>query len=161
MKTLLSILAVCLMSFTGHADEMHHGPAVSDSWIRATPPGVTTTAMYMMIKNPTDKTVTLVAVTSAVSDRIEIHHTVENDGVMQMRQIDGIDVNASEMAELKPHGKHIMFFDLKKALAPDTTITVDLEFKDGTTVTAEIPVLKQGESHDNHSAMKSKKHKDH
>ena len=54
-----------------------------------------------------------------------------------------------------------MFFNLKEALAPDTKITVDLIFEDGTTVTMEVPVMKQGMSHDSHSEMKSEKHKDH
>ena len=161
MKTLLAVVTACLMTINIHADEMQHGPSVSDSWIRATPPGATTSAMYMMIKNSTDKPMTLVDVKSALSDRIEIHHTVKNDGVMQMRKIDRIDVNAHAMTELKPQGQHIMFFNLKEALAPESKITVDLIFEDGTTITAEVPVMKQGMSHDSHSEMKSEKHKDH
>ena len=55
----------------------------------------------------------LVSVTSPISGAVEIHNHIEEDGIMKMRQIDGITIKAGETVELKPGSFHLMMFQIK------------------------------------------------
>lgn len=154
------VLTATLLSSTGAiANNSPGSPEVTNSWARATPPGATTSAIYMTIGNHTNAALKLVAVKSSFTNRIEIHNTKMKDGMMQMRQIDSIEIEKMATVELKPHGMHMMLFDLKAPLEEGTAVSVELIFNDGKTLSVDVPVMKQMASH-NHSDMKSEKHKD-
>lgn len=156
MKNIFLLLTLLLISFSATSDNSPPSPEVTQSWARATPPGATTSAIYMTIGNHTNAALKLIAVKSNFTNRIEIHNTTMKDGMMQMRQIDGIDIEKMATVELKPHGMHMMLFDLKAPLKEGTEISLELIFNDGKAMSVEVPVMKQAGSND-HSDMKSHK----
>lgn len=159
MKNLFLLLTILIIACSANAGDSHHGMEIKHGWARATPPGASTSAMYMTINNHADMAIKLIGVKSAISDRIEIHNTTQKDGMMQMRKTDGIEIAKNSVAELKPHGTHVMLFDLKNPLKAGTSFSVELIFDNGKTMSVEVPVKKQAQGSD-HSNMKSHKHKD-
>ena len=113
------------------------------AWIRATPPGSTTSAMYLTLMNHGDKDIKLVAASSKISDRLELHTHRSEDGVMKMRQVNSITVPAEGIAELIPHGNHVMIFDIAQPLKAGETISVELTFDNDSTLQMDVPVHKQ------------------
>ena len=138
-------------------------------WVRATPPGSTTSAMYLTLMNHGDKDINLVAASSEISDRLELHtHSAEN-GVMKMKQVESVTVPAHGSTELIPHGNHVMIFDITQPLTAGETITVELTFDNQSTLKVKVPVHKQQPAsaiseneavdHSGHGAHKNKKEK--
>ena len=57
---------------------------IESAWARATPPGVTMGAAFMVITASTKDR--LLDVSASIADRVEIHSMTMDDGMMQMRQ---------------------------------------------------------------------------
>lgn len=115
------------------------GPVLTlaDPWIKAAPAGEMTAA-FGTLTNETDQDITVRAATVDVSDRVELHETVEKDGQMVMQPKEGgFTIPAGKTHELAPGGDHVMIMELKRALKPGEELTVVLELKDGTSV--EVP----------------------
>lgn len=110
-----------------------------DGYVRLLPPGSPNTAAFMVLKNDGDKPVTLTAVSSPEAARAELHTHLHENGVMKMRQVDGIQIPAKGEVALKPGSFHIMLFevrDLSQAVPVPLTLTLD----DGQSLTLSLPV---------------------
>lgn len=101
-------------------------PKIEDAWIRLMPPNVPTTAAYASISS--DKADQLVSVSSEVAGKAEIHETSMENGMMNMRPIGSVYLEAGSVVELKPQGKHIMLIDLTRALKEGEQVNLELEF---------------------------------
>jgi copper(I)-binding protein len=116
---------------------------VGDPWVRATAGTAdpSMTAAFMTIDNHTDADVTLEAVTSPVSDRVELHETAMVDGAMVMQAVEGgITITAGRGKLLEPGGYHVMLMDMKRELAPGEEVELTLRFSDGSSQTLTVPV---------------------
>jgi len=129
----------------------------NSAWVRATPPGVTTTAIYLTVMNHGSSDISLLSAASEISPKIELHTHKHEDGVMKMQQVESIAIAAGEQTSLKPHAEHIMVFNLNKSLEAGDQITVELAFDNGKTHTIEVPVLKESPNAD----AKHVNHKEH
>ncbi len=111
--------------------------------IRALPPGQKVTAMYMQLKNTSATNHDLVKVEGTISNMIELHTHTNNNGVMQMGQVESIPVPANTTAEAKPGSYHVMIMGLKQDLKLGEKFDFNLIFKDGSSksVTAEVKML--------------------
>ena len=99
-------------------------------WSRATPGGAKLGVGYLAIVNIGDKPDKLVAASTAIADRVEIHSTEMQGGVMRMRQIEGgLLLKAQEVTELKPGGIHLMFIGLKRPIRKGEQLPVQLTFE--------------------------------
>jgi copper(I)-binding protein len=58
----------------------------------------------------------------------------QDNGMMRMRQIRGIDVPAQGRVALAPGGLHLMLFDLPAPLSVGTPVRLTLLLADGATV---------------------------
>lgn len=97
---------------------------------RATVGGAKTGAGYVRILNQGATPDRLMSVTADVSERVELHQTVQEGGIMRMRLLPtGIAVPAKGKVELKPGGMHIMFVGLKRPLKEGTTFDASLQFE--------------------------------
>lgn len=108
--------------------------ALQDSWVKAADSGMT--AMFGTIVNDSDADVTLTAVTTTASPRVELHEMApDGTGAMTMREKDGgVVVAAHSSYELAPGGDHIMLFDLPAPVQAGTDVPFTFEFADGATV---------------------------
>jgi copper(I)-binding protein len=71
----------------------------------------------------------LVAVSTPAARMAGLHRTVETDGVMKMEHVDGIDIPAHGMLEMKPGGYHIMLMGLNGPLREGDEIALTLTFE--------------------------------
>lgn len=115
---------------------------VSDPWIRATVPAQKTAGAFMQLKS--SQPVRLVAVSSPVAGRVEIHQMDMQGQTMRMHAIDGLDLPANQPVNLASGGYHIMMFDLKRQLKDGDQVPMTLSFVDAAhkreNVTVQVPV---------------------
>lgn len=110
-----------------------------DGYVRLLPPGSPNTAAFMVLKNDGDKAVTLTAVASPDAGRAELHTHLHENGVMKMRQVEGIAIPAKGEVALQPGSFHIMLFEVR-ALSQDTPFPLTLTLDDGQTISLSLPV---------------------
>lgn len=122
MKRLTAAIIVMLLSATAYAEI-----TVSEAWVRLLPPGVKTTAAYMNISS--DQADELLSATSEASERVEIHETSMENGMMSMSEVTGIPVKPGAVLELKPGSYHLMLRQLKSPLQEGQTLDINLTFK--------------------------------
>lgn len=101
-------------------------PIVTEAWARATVPGQPVGAVYMKIGSPFH--VTLTEIESDVAASAEIHSMRMQNGVMQMRALNQLDIPAGKDVELASGGMHLMLFGLKKPLKAGETIRLKMIF---------------------------------
>lgn len=133
----LCLLAWLLLAAPASAE----GPMIRDAWVRQPPPGANA-AGYLTLHNPGAKAVAVVGARSPVSDQVELHRTVVEDGVARMRPVERLEVPAGGEIVLAPRGLHLMLLE-PKALQPGDRVQLTLELEDGETVSTEAEVRKQ------------------
>lgn len=161
MNRMIPAAFAALLSLAGaavaHGDHKHgeegHVHAVYP-FAYASAPGAQAGGAYVTLENkgPADR---LVAARADVSERVEIHEHRMEDGVMKMREVEGIDLPEGGAIEMKPGGYHVMFMGLKAPLEAGGTIPVTLVFESGAELSVEVPVIERGEKpahgHSGHS----------
>ncbi len=125
---------------------------VEDAYVRATPPNLPNSAAFMVLKNSSNKNISVVKATSNVSKNVELHTHDMKDGVMKMYQVPKIDIPAKAETILKPGGFHVMLIGLHKPLKVGEKVTFTLELSNGETktVTAPIKTVMAGMKQHNH-----------
>lgn len=115
--------------------------AVTDAWIRATPPGAATAAAYLTITN-TGAADRLVGAATPAARSAELHTHVEEGALHRMVHLtNGIAVPAGEAVRLTPGGLHLMLVDLATPLTPGTTVRLSLRFATAGQLEIEVPVV--------------------
>ena len=122
-KNLLALVALASVALHANADVK-----VTTAWARATVAQQKVTGAFARIES-TDAT-RLVAVTSPVAARVEIHEMSMADGVMKMREVEALAVPAGQAVELKPGGFHLMLMDLKKPVVAGEAVPLSFVFED-------------------------------
>lgn len=157
MKYLIPVIAAIMLSAC--SGQMHHGnhgqhqakDGIVISQARVLPPfpGRDTAAGYFEITNhgADDR---LISVSSPISPAVEIHNHIEEDGVMKMRQVDGVDLAKGETIVFKPGSYHLMMF---KADLPETMdeVALTLNYEKAPPVTLIVPVDGRGAEMEDHS----------
>lgn len=118
---------------------------VGAPWARATAPSARAGGLFLTLtdRGTPDR---LLGASTPVAATAEIHRTVNENGVMKMLPVDGIDLAPGKPVEFKPGGLHIMLIDLKKQLKPGDTFPVTLTFAKAPPVTATVTVGAAGAS---------------
>jgi copper(I)-binding protein len=144
MKRLLIALTFCLgfavpgMAQTGSTIEIEH------PFARATAVTAKTGAAYFTIVNSGASDDRLIAASSPVAEKSELHTTIDDNGVMKMRPLAAIVVKAGERVELKPGGMHLMLTGLKAPLKVGQSFPLTLTFEKAGPVTVTVGVEKAG-----------------
>ena len=101
--------------------------SIKNAWVRPSNPGQEVGAAYMTFLSSQDTT--LISVESDITNAIEIHSMSVENGVMKMRMLDTLELQAGKPYKLEPGGFHLMLFDLKKPLIRDDQVKFVLTFK--------------------------------
>ena len=102
---------------------------IESPWSRATPGGAKVGVGFLAIVNIGNEPDRLTAATSPIAERVEIHSTSMDGGVMRMRKItSGLEVKAQEVTDFKPGGLHLMFIGLKRQIKKGDKLPVRLIF---------------------------------
>ena len=115
---------------------------IDDPYVRLVPSGTTTTGAFMTISNSGSADRKLVKAASPVSDKVQLHTHMNENGVMKMREIPEIPVQANGKVELKPGSYHVMLIEMKVELKEGDHVPITLSFDDGSTSQVEATVRK-------------------
>jgi copper(I)-binding protein len=119
--------------------------AVQQAFARATPAGAKNGAVYMTIVNHGASEDRLVAASTPVAGRAELHRTIDEGGVMKMRPVDAIPIPpAGGQAVLKPGGLHLMLLGLTAPLKLGQAFPLTLVFAKAGQLTVTVMVEKPG-----------------
>ena len=107
------------------------GIAVADAYARASTPGATSGAAFMVIENRSDLDDRLLSVRSDIAARVELHtHAEDADGVMRMGAIEGgIALPAGGTHALARGGDHVMLMGLTDPLEQGSEVEIVLTFE--------------------------------
>jgi copper(I)-binding protein len=128
MIRFMTILALLAIAIPGFAQPLH----VTDAWIKDLPPAIPMRAGYMELMNHDTNTATIVSISSDAFKKVEIHKTMNNDGVMSMHQIKNLVLEAYSMVSLKPGGMHLMLIKPTRALKIGDKVEITLQFDNDT-----------------------------
>lgn len=151
--TFLTVVAFLTTSFNAidaHAQKTGASPViVSDVWAKTTVPGGSVSAAYMHIKSSVP--VKLVKAETPISGNVEIHDMKMNDGVMEMKAMDALQVPANKLIELKPGGMHVMLMKLNKPINKGDKVPLKLTFEGTDKKTFTMDVEAKGQEKDSRS----------
>ncbi len=117
MKKLALILS--LLAFGAQAQT-----TATDPWVRGTVATQKATGLFVQLTSAQGGK--LVAGSSPVAGRVEIHEMAVVDGVMRMREISALELPAGKAVALKPGGYHLMLMDIKQPMKAGETVPVSL-----------------------------------
>ncbi len=127
------------------------GVEISQGHIRETIPGTSISSAYLTIRNTHQQALKLIAVTSKVSPRLELHqHSMTESGMMKMRQVPYIMIPANSEVTLEPSGLHIMIFELTKGLMAGEQVPLNFIFENQKVVNITLPVQSIKQRHHHH-----------
>jgi copper(I)-binding protein len=109
------------------------GISVENGYVRAPLPGQSTAVAYFDIINQGGADV-LLAASSDVSARVELHNHIHEGGLMKMRQVEQIDVPRKGKVSFKSGGLHVMMFNADI----DEPVTLTLDFKTHKDITVQL-----------------------
>ena len=140
-----------VLTLTSAGDAAVAGPlSVAGAWSRGGIEGGNGAA-YARIANDGDTPDRLIAVKGDIAGAVEVHETVADGDVMQMRKVDGLDIPAGGAAELKPGGHHIMLIGLTRTLNEGDTVNLTFVFEKAGEISIALPVRRSGgKPHDHH-----------
>lgn len=97
---------------------------VFDAWARTTAPGQKVGAAYLTIESPVDSL--LVKVESPLAAEVELHDMRIENGVMQMRPLDALELPAGKPVKLEAGGRHLMLLDIARPLVAGAKLPLKL-----------------------------------
>jgi len=143
MRAIRIVLLVAGLIFVAGAASAQTGQlTVENAWARATPGKSAVGAAYVTIRSPTPDR--LVAASTPVAKKAELHTMSMSGMVMKMRPVAGIDIPANQPVTLAPSGLHIMLEGLTKPLKAGQSFPLTLTFDKAGTRTVNVAVEKVG-----------------
>jgi copper(I)-binding protein len=123
---------------------------------RATLPNQPVAGAFLTITNNGTEDDVLIAVSSPISQRGEVHEMKMDGDTMKMREMaDGLVIPAGETVELKPGGYHLMFMQLNEPLIEGETVEMTLEFQNAGSITVPVAIMGKGAKTMNHGGQGS------
>lgn len=138
MRRLL-IPALFLLAAAGDPSSVDIG----HPWARATPGTAKNGVMFVTFtdRGQPDR---VVGVSTPAAEHAELHETIDDNGIMKMRPVDGIPLEPNAAVTLAPGGKHIMLMGLKAPLKLGDTFPVTFSFAHAAPVTVTVAVEPPG-----------------
>jgi copper(I)-binding protein len=160
MRVLGALILGAVLGLAGaaRADDI----AVAQGWARATPGAGKTAVVYFTIANKGSQPDRLLSLSTPVADSAVLHETRMEGGVMKMRPLGPVTVDAGQTLHLKPSGDHLMLEGLTHPLKEGEQFPVTLVFEKAGTKQVSVAVGKVGamgppaaasmDHHDTHAA---------
>lgn len=117
-------------------------PAISarDVWVREARQSRSETAAFGVLTNTGTADRALVSAAADMAEKVELHETRMDGGMMRMMPVARIVIPAGGRVELKPGGLHLMLFGVSPDAKQGTTAAIRLTLDDGTTLSVPAPV---------------------
>jgi periplasmic copper chaperone A len=91
-------------------------------------------AVYFTISADGNQAMTITSVTSDDAQRIEMHESRRENGMMSMAQVERINVPANGQAVLRPGGLHLMVFGISERARAAGALDFTVRFANGVAV---------------------------
>ncbi len=126
---------------------------IEGAWFRK-PPAVNG-ALYFKATNTGDTAIALTGASSDISAMVELHEVVMNDGMMQMRAIEGqrIEIPAGETVELKQGDLHVMAMNVVEGLEDGADVEFTITTDADCTISITAPVTVEEDEGDDMEGM--------
>jgi periplasmic copper chaperone A len=128
MKKLIFTLLLSSIQFIAFADS---NLLITDAWIREGSPVSRVLAGYLTLKNQTNRDISLIGISSPDAGMIEIHETIEKDGMMSMDYIPSVLIQANSSITLSPGHKHLMLMNISHPFKAGEQIKLAFKFDNG------------------------------
>lgn len=122
----LLVFALCVLALPGTRAAQAQA-VLEDAWVRALPPTQANTAAYVTVRNLGDGPLSISGAGASLAASVELHDTVEVDGMLRMRQQESVTVPAGESVVFGPGGLHLMLLGLERMPAVGETLELCLE----------------------------------
>jgi len=143
--TRASLKALSLLTLLCTLPALAQALEVDGAYLRELPPGQTTSAMYMTLRNTDDGTVRIVGARVDAVDTAELHEHRHEDGMMRMQRVEALDIAPGASVALAPGGYHLMLFGVQRHFAAGEEVSFCLRLADGTERCARARVKALGE----------------
>jgi len=126
MKTIIKLCGLwgaLLLSVSVYAADIK----VEGAWARATAPGQEVAMVDLSITS--GQPAQLVGVSSPACKTVEIHSMTHDNGMMQMREVQSVELPAGKRVNLGSGGYHLMLIGLKSPLKLGDSVALTLNIK--------------------------------
>ncbi|MDS9467389.1 DUF1775 domain-containing protein [Paracoccus sp. MBLB3053] len=128
--------------------------SISSPFARATLPGAKVAGGFLTIENGGQSEDRLIAASSPLAKRVEIHEMAMEGDVMRMRELpEGLVLPSGGTVELKPGGFHLMLQEIGEPLSEGMNVPVTLTFEKAGKVEVQLvvgPMNAKGGEHAQH-----------
>lgn len=141
MHTVIAALAGLLFLFGAGSAAAGQSIEADGVWSRALPAVSRTGAVYLTLSNHGATADRLLGASTAAASRAELHtHSMEG-GMMRMYEVPEVLLAPGQSVAFKPHGLHIMLFDLTEPLNAGRRFMLTLRFAQAEPLQVEVEVL--------------------
>lgn len=142
-------LAACSSDSGSSGSGAHSGKLEVHDATVAVPPNPSQAAVRFMVDNGTAKDDKLVAVSTPVADRAEVHKSsVDAEGRSTMDAVPSLDIPAGSSVTFETGGLHVMLTGLTKDLKVGDTVPLKLTFEEAGQVDVTVDVVAPGHDAD-------------
>jgi periplasmic copper chaperone A len=117
--------------------------SVKDAWIPEAPPTAQAMGAFMTIENSDAQVVKVVKASAPNFDRVELHESIEENGMHKMIAQPFLTVPAKGNLELKPGSYHIMLIGVQQPSKAGDVIPIELTLDNGEKITVNTNVYKR------------------
>ena len=131
-RTIPAALALALAALGGGAGEPRAAEGaieVTEAWARPTIP-TRPGAGYFTLRNTGDAADVLLGAEAEGAEKIDLHMTVEENGVVEMLRLESLEIVPGEEVVFAPGQTHLMFMGLAEPLAEGDTFPATLLFEE-------------------------------
>lgn len=142
LKTTLAVLAA-FIAFTAPSiahDYTADNIQIGHPWSRPTPPSAKVAGGYVKLTNAGSEPDRLIAITSPIANRAEIHRSVIENGVASMRPLDGVVIESGATVSFEAERLHFMFIEPNRQLRNGERFPATLVFEKAGRVDVEFMV---------------------
>jgi copper(I)-binding protein len=98
---------------------------------------------YFTIHGGTADT-TLIAVSSDVSVKNELHESMKAGGMASMKPLEDVPIRSGSTVPFAPGGKHVMLFDMNPGIKPGRVVTLTATFSNNQRILFDAPTIAAG-----------------
>jgi len=148
LSTVLVLLAGILTGNVQAKDYQLGKIVISDPWARTSPSRAKNGAAYIpKLMNHGQAMDRLIAVSSTIAKKTELHLSTVEDGIAKMHHVKGINLAPGKPAVMKPGGYHIMLMGLSAPLKMGDSFSLILTFEKAGKIEVMVPVKKSNRPH--------------
>jgi periplasmic copper chaperone A len=131
LRSIVALVITASITVAAQAQEYKlNSLRIEQPYARATMPNQPAGGAYLTIENKGESTDRLIAASSPVAKKVEIHTMAMEGNVMKMREVEGIEIKPSSRIEMKPgQGYHLMLMGLQQPLKAGDKFPLTLVFE--------------------------------